>query len=113
MDINELNTKAAHDEGAEMQVKDQFDKKTDCYIKTVGMDSKVWRDLMRSASKPHCELSENEVLARACIDWRGFDDGGEPLEFSYERVIGLFVDAPYIADQVDRFIAKRANFTKR
>ena len=43
MDINKLYTAESHEEGAEMQVKDENGKQVDCFITVVGQDSKTWR----------------------------------------------------------------------
>lgn len=119
MDIDKLYTADAHEEGAEMQVKDFNGKEIDCWIKVVGVDSKKFRNesltLKRNLVKNDdvdVEAVKAESLANVTLDWRGFESKGKELPFSQKAVKKLYEDAPYIMDQVDRFISKRANFTK-
>jgi hypothetical protein len=123
MDIKQLNTADSHDAGSEINIRDQFGKLTDCFITVVGMDSKIWRQieadrnrrLVAKLIKPDDAAQESdsaETLAKATIAWRGFTDGESQYDFSQEKAVLLYRSAPYIADQVDRFIGKRANFIK-
>lgn len=120
MDINELKTKPLHDSGAEMQVKDAEGKETDFYIRLVGVDSGKWREIKRKLERKALDASFNgddpnidaaEYIAEATLDWRGLESDGKPVPFSHQAALDLYRNAPYICDQADRFIAKRANFT--
>jgi hypothetical protein len=121
MDIAKLTTREAHDAGAEVRIRDQFGAETDVYVRVVGMDSAVWRRIMRDQERrvlaaaasgtDEVEQDVAQTLAEATLGWRGLEANGEPLEFSAEAAYELYSGAPYIADQVDRFIGKRANFT--
>jgi hypothetical protein len=91
------------------------------YIRVVGLDSDKWRTAMRETkrriltdSKDDREKADYELdqLVDATLDWRGFMSDGEELKFTKKRVRDLYKNAPYIRDQVDRFIAERANFTQ-
>ena len=122
MDINSLYTAGLHDEGAEIQVKDQFGEKTDCYIKIVGPDSKRFRDIekqnirslvaaIKGEDTEDVEDNKNEIdLAKLTLGWRGFTDKDKPLEFSTEAAIVLYVQAPYIVKQLNKELLNRANF---
>lgn len=124
MDLKEFNTRDAHDEGAEIQIRNQFGELTDLFITVVGMDSKLWRSIdaernrkvvQRLIDKTQVDTLNDdtpEYLAKASIAWRGATQDGEPVEFSQAAAAELYRSAPYIADQVDRFIGKRANFIK-
>ena len=114
MDINQLDTRSIHGAGSEMQVKDQLGNETDVFIKVVGVDSKLWREIIKeSARKTDSEkFNGNELLAKACLDFRGLETDGKEIPFSYESMLNLLEIAPYIAEQLDRFIGNRANFTK-
>jgi hypothetical protein len=122
MDIKSLETKDLHDAGAEIQVKDQEGKLTDFYITVVGIDSTVWRGIQKRIQrasidamvegKPQPVEDQAKTLAQATIDWRGLKDGRSKVEFSAEIAERLYTNAPYIADQVDRFIGNRTNFIK-
>jgi len=120
MDIRQLTTRAAHDAGAEVRIRDQYGKETDVHIRVVGMDSVIWRGIVRDQERRAMSAAASgldapaedvaEVLARATLDWRGLESGGEPLAYSEEAAYELYTNAPYIADQVDRFIGQRSNF---
>lgn len=122
MELADLYTVDAHNAGAEMRVKDQAGKPTDIYIRVVGLDSSIWRNTLREAQRAAVERlvsGEAEVeqdntltLAKATIGWRGLTRDGAEVEFTQEEAQALYKNAPYIADQIDRFIAKRANFTQ-
>ena len=114
MDIKELDTRAIHGAGAELQVKDQLGKDTDVYIKVAGVDSKLWRETIKGNARKTGDdkLSDNEILAKICLGFRGLESDGKEVPFSYESMLNLLEIAPYIAEQIDRFIGNRANFTK-
>jgi hypothetical protein len=121
MDIKDLYTAQKHEEGAECQIHDESGNFLDMYIRVVGLDSDKWRTAMRETkrriltdSKDDREKADYELdqLVDATLDWRGFMSDGEELKFSKKRVRDLYKNAPYIRDQVDRFIAERANFTQ-
>lgn len=119
MELSDFNTADSHGEGSEMQVRKPDGELTDCYIKLVGIDSPLWRDIVRerqrlslsaSLSGESNDASETDI-SKATIGWRGFTDNGDEVEFSTEKAKQLYLAAPYILDQADVFIANRANFT--
>ncbi len=119
MNIDELYTKEHHEAGAEMQVNDEFGNPIDSFIMLAGMDSKLFK---KAETELHREILKDnnidgdklkaEALSKTTIGWRGFDYNGKELEFSQETAFKLYYNAPYIMEQADNFIAKRANFTK-
>ena len=122
MELNSLYTAQAHNAGAEMRLLGPDGSSTDVYLLIAGVDSDVWRKAIRESQRAAVErlvageASEEKdnatLLSMATLDWRGLTDNGEEVEFSPEKAEELYRNAPYIADQVDRFIAKRANFTQ-
>lgn len=130
MKPEDLYTLDAHTEGAECRLVSPIDGKlTDCYIKVVGVDSVTWREAELRVKRQNLEYFKNaelssderkrkvlestaEVLSEATLSWRGFEVDGKEIEFSKEKVKQLYINSPAIADQVDLFIGKRANFTK-
>ena len=118
MDIESLYTVDAHESGAEMQVKDPSGKSVDMFIKVIGVDSKAWRGLAKERRKKMLDgqtdpdADDIDMLVKATTGWRGFMSGGKKVEFSKDKIKELYENAPYIAEQVDRFIANRANFIK-
>jgi len=117
MDITELYTRDAHEQGAEMQIKDKTGQPAEMYISLVGMDSKTWRSLMaeqnRKLMAENADVDEikAETFASATLSWRGFMSKGEEIAFSREKVLELYTQAPYIVDQVNHFVGDRLNFT--
>lgn len=118
MDITSLYTADRHNEGAKMQVLDEFGQKTDFYITLAGQDSDIWINIARAnqhkairrmVAKDDIEEDENEnrnMILDATIDWSGVD-----IEFSKEAALVLYTKAPYIVDQAILFINNRVNFT--
>ncbi|MCK5132700.1 MAG: hypothetical protein KAR40_11180 [Candidatus Sabulitectum sp.] len=111
-------TRDTHNDGVEFEVLDQYGNKSGCFLTVVGPDSDKWRDVIvkmqrdtllstftdgRSQSEMRAEY-----LAEAIIGSREFEG-----EMDAARIKNLFLMAPYIADQVDKFVAKRENFTMK
>mgnify|MGYP005989872345 CR=1 FL=1 len=116
MDVKQLYTLDAHEEGSEVQIKDpSTNEPTDFYIKVKGVDSRSYRDAVR---KYHRKLLKDEeggeidLLVAVTIDWRGLKSGKDTVKFTEEAARNLYENAPNVASQVDRFIAERVNFTK-
>jgi len=127
MDYEELFTTPSHEDGAEVQIHDMNGKATDMYLLIKGIDSKAWRKEKHSLeqramiirSMPDADRvkidpdeTASDALANCVISWRGFKSKGKEVEFSTDKVKQLFLNAPYIMEQVDRFFSKRVNFTK-
>ena len=125
MKIEEFYTLDRHNVGSEIQVKDEAGNLTECFLTVVGQDSDAWRDALADMQRDALISSfatqqdrtrgarRAEYLSRAVIGWRGFTgDDGKDAEFDRKRVEVAFIMAPYIADQVDKFIVKRENFMK-
>lgn len=121
MKIEDLYTLETHEAGAELRLVSPIDgKPTDFYLTIVGVDSNRWRDAELDGKRKIMAMSKAEqsdkkahraiiaeVLSQAVIDWKGFDK-----EFDREFVKDVFINSPLIAEQVDEFIGKRANFIK-
>jgi len=119
MDINDLSTLDAHENGAKMQVRDQNGKKIDVYFILAGMDSKRYRkaktDLQRKilADKDSdMESMRCKALSEILLGWEGLTDKGNEVQFSKPKAEKLLLNAPYLMDQIDEFTINRANFTK-
>lgn len=122
MEIESLYTAPAHEEGAEVQLKDPVSGKAmDAWITVRGVDSKSFREAQRKmkrniieAVREKKELTEDEydLIVECSIDWRGFEHDGKAVPFSKEAVRTLYENSPAIAQQVDSFILNRRNFTK-
>lgn len=119
MKIEDFFTRDEHNDGSEIRLKDKGGKLSPCFLTVVGPDSDKWReitaDMHRDALMRSFDDADNrssaelraEYLAKAVISSRGFEG-----ELDEERYKKLFIMAPYVSDQVDRFIADRSNFIK-
>lgn len=116
MKLAELYTTDLHEDGAEVEIVDGSGEKTGLFLKVMGIDSSVFRshtkkqqrayiDALRTGEEFDDEKYTIEALVSATIGWRGTDE-----KFSKELCEELYLKAPYIKDQVDRFMADRANF---
>ena len=126
MDIKSLYTLESHEKGAELNLLSPLDgKPTDCYLTVVGSDSVAWRESELNGKRRVLELFKSgegdntkhneviaETLAGAVVGWKGFEDKGKELKFDKAFLKELFINSPFIADQVDTFIGNRANFIK-
>lgn len=126
MEIGQLETRASHEAGAEVQIKDPVTgKETDFYITIIGPDSKEWRrsnkaDLrMILARKKGEPLTDDELVERdidkataITTGWRGLTSGGKEVKFTKEACRKLYEDSPQVMDQVDSFASNSVNFTK-
>jgi len=95
---------------------------TDIVISVYGMDSKKFRqmtlDAQKSALKAKAAKQEPEDsvekdcerLAELTAGWSGIEDGGKPIKFSKAAAIDVYMRAPEIRRQVDRFIFQVGNF---
>lgn len=118
MNINELYTTETHADGAECEIFDGEGKDTGLFISVMGIDSPVFRSEAKKQQKAYIEAIRNDKdfddekmsidgLVAATIGWRGTDE-----EFSKKLCRELYSKAPYVKDQIDRFMADRANFIK-
>tara|TARA_B100000809_G_scaffold166820_1_gene164158 strand:- start:2017 stop:2388 length:372 start_codon:yes stop_codon:yes gene_type:complete len=122
MDINQLYTADAHEAGAECRIVNPADgSDTDCYITVIGIDSKSFRAEQRKrqrkaldAVRSNKPIPDDEfgLLVESCTGWRGFKNDKKEWPFTKKNLMALFENSPLIADQVDKFIADRENFTK-
>jgi len=115
MEISSLYTADAHESGSEVQVISPTDGElTDFYITVVGPDSKQYREAVRKFQMALLENTEGadiEMLVAITKGWRGLMDGKKEVKYSDKVASKLYIDAPFVAGQIDRFIADRKNFT--
>lgn len=114
-EFSSLNTRDLHEQGAEMQVKDQFGQDTDFFITVAGIDSQAWESAAHSLQMQSLRPDGDKTavfasMATITLGWRGLTDDGTPVEFSTAKALELYQKAPYICKQVERFFADRLNF---
>jgi len=116
MAITDLYTVEKHEKGSECQIKDENGELIDLFITVVGLDSKAFRSGFIEGRRDMLTNddpldSEALTLAKSSISWRG--EIIDSLEFSEESIKNLYLNAPYIANQINLFIGDRANFTEK
>jgi len=116
MELKSLFTVEAHEKGNEIRIKSPVDgKPTHFYITVAGPDSKTYRaavrDYHREIMKDNAEVGAIEMLVSVTKDWRGLKDGKNNVAFSVDEARNIYTGSPFVANQVDGFIADRANFT--
>jgi len=129
MDLSKLDVKEAADRGADMVLRHPAtgeelfaDDGTPIVFKLLGSDSQEYRRMVRmTANKnlkqgrqtPTVERFEQngvELLVAVTVGWSGVQVNGEMLEFSPANARQLYTDYRWIQEQVDQFVAERANF---
>lgn len=122
MDLKNLDVRAAADEGAELVLEHPVtgDPLEGVAIRVLGADSSAYRRAVkRIAERRHgkkrvslddMERQASELMAAVTVSWRNIEVDGEAIDCTEENAIRLYTDYPWIREQVDRFIADRANF---
>jgi len=126
MDFNKLCTAEAHENGAELTILDPIDfTETDFVITLQGRDSKAFRfknksnmskalnRLQKGETPTDDELDELDVetLAECTTGWSGLFDGEREIKFTKEQAKKLYLAAPSVREQAERFVKDRENFT--
>jgi hypothetical protein len=129
MKLQEINLEEKSEEGADLVLLHPTtyeplftDGKKKMIIRLVGMDSGKYRkksaqianrELGKRKVKNSLEKSErqgNELLAACTIGWTLQLDEDSELDFSVEAAEDLYSSLRWVREQVDEFIADRANF---
>lgn len=117
-----LFTADAHEEGATVDIIGIDLKPTDVKIHIVGKDSKTFERVEEAAKRKYLEsegadeVSVEDRLAEMTLGWEGVPDPRESefveLPFSKENAKLFYEKAPFVREQVNRFMSDRANFMK-
>lgn len=130
MDMSKLGVKASAEQGSVLQLRDPFtgeelfnDDNSPMTITLLGKDSEQYRRTSRMAANKNLKRGRNaptvekfeqdgvELLAAVTIDWN-LQWSEAKKEFSPAAVKELYADPDYrwVYEQVDEFVAERANF---
>lgn len=130
MDLKQLDTKTASNEGRELVIKcPASGEDTDIKITLAGPDSdlfqkmniKLQRDLRKKllknrnfefTSEEESQL-DYERFARATLGWTGMQENGQEVPFSFENAKRIYREYPVIFRQVTAFLGDQANFLPR
>ena len=92
-------------------------------LRLLGKDSEIYRAAQRSVTNrrlnlkgnasitaERIETEANEILAKCTVAWTGIVFKGETLECNVANAKDIYKEVPWLKEQVDEFIAERANF---
>lgn len=121
--FKKLQTRAAHDAGALLNVLDQSGEPTGETIRVRGVDSDAFAVANRKAQRALLAYIEKNPKATGTPEYDEFVENNTRelraslvMEWSFEEpctkenVLDLFREAPYLAKAVDEFAGKRGNF---
>lgn len=134
LDLSSLDTVAACDKGAKIELRHPVtNEPLGVFITVLGRDSQAFRDHMRTAINDRLrresvakrrgrepdlmtvEVGEAEaidLLVVCTVGWEGVTYKGQPLEFSVPNAKTLYADLPWVRSQVDAAIGDLENFMK-
>lgn len=135
MDLNNYDTSKTSKTGSDLHLKDPIDDvylydeegNSPVVITVLGIDSKVFSEKKRESTiaktakmrrgKSFDLIPTDEetcdILASCTLGWSGIKKGGEYVEFSLDAAYQLYIDYPWIRDQVNEFVGDRSNFFTR
>ena len=122
-DLAKLDTAKVAEEGAELFVAHPTTgEDLGITITLIGTDSKTFRDISKSRATAslkkktrEIDLDQNEsdaveLLAKCTKGWTGITENGKEVAFSYDNAVQLYTKYLWLREQIDRFMADRANF---
>ena len=122
-DLAKLDTAKVAEEGAELRVAHPTTgEDLGITITLIGTDSKTFRDISKSRATAslkkktrEIDLDQNEsdavdLLAKCTKGWSGITENGKQVAFSYDNAVQLYTKYLWLREQIDRFMADRANF---
>lgn len=136
MDLSDLNTTKAGDDGAWMAVLHpdtgmplfSDDEQTrPMRIRLLGCDAKALKAVVHRLANKRAETATSggkqrlvpaealeadrlEYLVEATVAWENLTEGGAEIPFSRDAARRLYADLPWIREQADRFCGDRGNF---
>lgn len=126
MELSQLATAEAHEEGAECNITDPLTgEPTDVFIRIMGADSAKWREQKKKQTNAVIEARASgkdfsvdfdamdvAALVAVTIGWRGIMSDGEEYEFNAKNAKHLYSNSPSVVGQLLAFLSDGANFTK-
>lgn len=125
MDLKQYDVVNAAETGAQLTLRDPVSGESlDATITLLGSDSEAYRKaqaeeqeriMKRKQSGERVEPSEwrevaCNVLAKATIGWKNITEGEKKLECNEKNARYVYRTYPWIREQADEFVGKRANF---
>lgn len=129
MDLSTLDVKSAAERGADLHLEHpttgeplKTDDGKPIVIRLLGNDSREFRAGLselaeknagkKRASFASAEANGIELLSRVTVGWQNVTYKGEALKCTPENVRMIYSEINWIKEQVDAFVADRANFLK-
>lgn len=140
MDLTKFSLERHADEGAELKLRHPVTKeiidedgKTPT-IRLIGSDSKTYQKFIQARVKTRLKKAagtddslektaleraldfegnlkeEAELLSVCTVSWENIEENGTAVSFSSEAAQRIYVEYPWIREQVSKFITTRANF---
>lgn len=124
MDLNDLDVRKAADEGADLQLEHPVTgEPLDVTIRLLGSDSAAYRNAVKRIAErrrgqkrqtlDEMEQQAAELMASITVGWANLERDGKPVDFSHDAAQQVYIDFPWIREQVDQFVTDRANFFTR
>ena len=66
-----------------------------------------------SITAERIEIEANEILANCTVSWTGIVYNGEVLVCDIANAKMIYKDLPWLKEQVDEFVAERANYLEK
>lgn len=129
MNLSQLDTKAAANEGAKLELRDVngvpvlkgdgnpvtitlLGKDSDTFIKAenAATNRRLAQGARLKLTAESLKAEAISTLARCTVGWDGVGIEEDETPFSYENAVRLYTAFPFVFEQVDQFIAERANF---
>ena len=131
MDLSTIDTTETANEGAVLELRGPDDAPlftkdgAPVTITLLGKDSDVYTRVVNANANRHlnqrgkpkrsiegAKAEGVSLLAKCTTAWSGIVVEGETLDCTYENAVKLYSRFSWIMEQVDEFVADRANFTK-
>ncbi len=136
MDISELMTQDAHEDGAEVEIFHPSEtievdgkaerKSLGVFFKVLGIDSRDFQSAEKKAYNKQLSIyakdkvidegaiidGEISLACAAITGWRGIQDGDKDLPYSKSKCLDLMTKSPWMRKQIESFVGERKNFIK-
>jgi len=109
-----FDTISAAEKGMDYVVKDFDEIETDVVVSIIGVGSRVFKQAKskidnqesiyaRKGKKMDDDVSNElwvELLAKCTKGWINVEEGGKPVEFSYDNAIHMYTAYPFLRNQI-------------
>lgn len=118
-DLSKKSAAQKADEGAWMQVSDQFGDPIDGFmIQLQGRSGKAYRKEFSAIAQKFQDMDQTieavyerecELLAALSRNWQGVQDKGKDVAFSRDTIMTIYLENDYIKRQAEKFVIDLGN----